>query len=85
MPRRSVAYLVRKGSRGGSGKFVVVYDFEGHIPTRFYRNLLELMEELGSVRRVQKSVYVVEGVEGAEALKRLVEHYGGKVEVFRVC
>ena len=58
--------------------FLVVYDFRGHIPTRFY----DKISDLGV--RIQKSVYLVEGRARAEALVEIARHYGGDARVFRV-
>lgn len=89
MPRRSLAVVIAKEvmateSKGG-GKYIVVYDFPRHIPTRFYRNLEALIGSTGGATRIQKSVYIVEGRGTAEALRRLVEHYGGSARIFKIC
>jgi len=85
MPRQSIAERLIKKSGGDSGYYIVAYDFPGHIPSRFYKNLEELSSRLRYVERVQRSVYMVKGRGAAEALRGLVEHYGGRVHVFKIC
>jgi len=90
VPRRPIAEEVLKALKDveGDGKYIVVYDFKlgkgGRIPLRFYRNLRVLMNVLGGVRAVQKSVLMCEGARAALAIVKLVEHYGGNVRMFRV-
>ena len=63
--------------------FLVVYDMDGHIPTRFYDRLRSLFES-GLARRVQKSVLVVYSKSAIEEIVGLVEKYRGSVKVFKI-
>jgi len=90
VPRKSIAdkLLLELECIGGNGDYLVVYDFSvgrgGRIPLRFYRNLRILIERLGGVDFVQKSVLLCKGKKAALAVAKLVEHYGGNVRIFQV-
>lgn len=90
MPRKSIAdkLLLELECTGEDGDYLVVYDFSvgrgGRIPLRFYRNLRILIERLGGVDFIQKSVLLCKGRRAALAVAKLVEHYGGNVRIFQV-
>lgn len=90
MPRKSIAdkFLLELKCTDENGDYLVVYDFSvgrsGRIPLRFYRNLKTLIERLGEMQVIQKSVLLCKGKKAALAVAKLVEYYGGSVRVFRV-
>ena len=64
--------------------WLVVYDFEGSKPSvKFWVNLGRLASLSGGSRLIQRSVFLTRSRRVALALRMLVKHYGGVVEVFR--
>ena len=89
MGRKKLVVIMKEELKGKvkdeKGSFLVVYDFSGRKnPKEFYNQIFELVKMGYKVMRIQKSVYLVEGLEAATYLAWLGEHYGADVRIFKV-
>ena len=66
------------------GRFLVIYDFVGGNPFKFYRNLKKLFERYGGAL-IQRSVAEVGSLRAAMAIEILARSYGARVMRVRVC
>jgi len=65
------------------GEFLVIYDFEGGNPTRFYQNLDKILNQFGG-EPIQLSVIRSPTRRCALAVKTLAQIYGAKVQIFPI-
>ena len=66
-----------------SGQWIVVYDFIGLKPSpNFWRNLKRISTSQGG-SLIQYSVYQAGTFKETQAVRNLVNHYGGDVKVFK--
>jgi len=77
-PKPLIERLMSSGEEDNS-EYIVIYDISPRPTKSFYRNLYRLEVEM-----LQKSVILVRSRNKALALKRLIQHYGGDVRVFKI-
>ena len=65
-------------------EWILLYDFEGLKPsTRFWTNLSRLAAQSKGSTLIQRSVFLAKSGRVVAAARRLAEHYGAKVEIFK--
>ena len=90
MPRRSIAEKILKEVEisDDKGKYIIVYDFPlrygEKISIKFYKNLHRILLHDKNSINIQKSVIMVSSLKISKAIAKLIKHYGGKVQIFRV-
>ena len=83
MANRSIAHQLLGDAADEDGSWIVVYDFIEHKPNpNFWVNLKRISDSRGG-GLIQYSVYRTESRSEAQAVRRLVTHYGGEARVFR--
>jgi len=76
---------IRKKVKDVEGAYLVVYDnYKSRYPKEFYKRIVELQNMGYKIRRVQKSVYLCEGLQAAAILAELAEHHDADVRIFKV-
>ena len=65
-------------------EWILLYDFEGLKPsTKFWTNLSRLASKSKGSMLIQRSVFLATSRRVVAAARRLAEHYGARVEIFR--
>ncbi len=83
MVDRSIAHQLLGDAADETGSWIIVYDFIEHKPNpNFWVNLKRISNSRGG-GLIQYSVYQTESLREAQAVRRLVNHYGGEAMVFR--
>ena len=76
---------IRKKVKDVEGTYLVVYDnYRGKYSKEFYQRILELQSMGYKIMRIQKSVYLCEGLQAAIILSELAEHHDAEVRIFKV-
>jgi hypothetical protein len=88
MTRKSLAdtyYLEAEETAEEPGvEWILLYDFEGLKPsTKFWTNLSRLAAKSEGSTLIQRSVFLAKRRRVVAAARRLAEHYGANVEVFK--
>ena len=67
------------------GTWLVLYDFKGIKPsTKFWTNLHRLIKISGEGSLIQHSVFTTKDKRAATVAKKLAEHYGAEIIVYKV-
>jgi hypothetical protein len=83
MVNRSIAHRLLGDEPDEDGSWIIVYDFIEHKPSpNFWVNLKRISDSRGG-GLIQYSVYRTESRSEAQAVQRLVNHYGGEPRMFR--
>jgi hypothetical protein len=83
MVNRSIAQRLLGEEADEDGSWIIVYDFIKQKPNpNFWVNLRRISDQRGG-RLIQYSVYRTESHDEAQAVRRLVNHYGGESRMFR--
>jgi hypothetical protein len=83
MVNRSIAQQLLDDDIDETGGWIIVYDFVEHKPNpNFWVNLNRISNSRGG-GLIQYSVYQTESLREAQAVRELVNHYGGEAMVFR--
>ena len=83
MANRSIAHQLLDDDIDETGGWIIVYDFIEHKPNpNFWVNLKRISSSRGG-GLIQYSVYQTESLREAQAVRELVNHYGGEAMVFR--
>lgn len=88
MPRTSLAEQIYETTEDLTEEpdtnWLILYDFHGVKPnTRFWANLRRLTKHDPNSNMIQYSALKTTSKRVASSTKKLVEHYGGAVRVFR--
>ncbi len=90
MPRKSLAdeyYEETEDMEDNENvEWLIIYDFESiKSSTKFWTNLHKLQDKSVGSGLIQQSVFKTRSGRVAAASKRLAEHYGASVQVFKGC
>jgi len=83
MVNASIAHRLLDNEADEGGSWIIVYDFKGTKPNpNFWANLKRVSGSRGG-GLIQYSVYRARSHSEAQAISRLVCHYGGEARAFR--
>jgi len=83
MVNRSIAHQLLDDDNDEAGRWIIVYDFIEHKPNPNFWVNLKRISDLRGGGLIQYSVYRTESHSEAQAVRRLVNHYGGESRMFR--
>lgn len=65
-------------------EWILLYNFEGLKPsTKFWTNLSRLAAQSNGSTLIQRSVFLAKNRRVVTVARRLAEHYGAKIEIFK--
>jgi hypothetical protein len=83
MANRSIAHQLLDEHKDEAGSWIIVYDFIEHKPNPNFWVNLKRISDLRGGGLIQYSVYRTISHSEAQAVRRLVNHYGGESRMFR--